>query len=293
MKFIITFSILIAGILSANAQTSNPETNFFEDFSDPSPKNFRNGSTGTKADFKMKTGQVSKKEPSAKILSFKIDPSDSAGAGRGPEIISNKLTHFGTYATRLKVPDVKKVQPNVGAVVGYFTYHMDSIHGLSEIDFEWLIADPSIIYIGTWTGPEGKLKRIGRTINLAKGIIYNTGYREGHGGENIPLTGMQNQPETIPVIDGYDASAKFYTYGFDWYPDQITWWMIDPASNKKLVLWDYKGSLTGIPQHASYYRMNFWHTNAWSVQTNPLSLERPQQPYELEVDWMSYEALKK
>src|SRR5688572_24917185 len=114
MKFIITFSILIAGILSANAQTSNPETNFFEDFSDPSPKNFRNGSTGTKADFKMKTGQVSKKEPSAKILSFKIDPSDSAGAGRGPEIISNKLTHFGTYATRLKVPDVKKVQPNVG-----------------------------------------------------------------------------------------------------------------------------------------------------------------------------------
>jgi beta-glucanase (GH16 family) len=170
---------------------------------------------------------------------------------------------------------------------------MDSVHGLSEIDFEWLIADPSIIYIGTWTGPEGKLKRIGRTINLAKGIIYNTGYREGHGGQNIPLTGMQNQPETIAPIDGYDASAKFYTYGFDWYPDRITWWLIDPASNKKLVLWDYKGSLTGIPQHASYYRMNFWHTDAWSVQTNPLSLERPQQPYELEVDWMSYEALKK
>lgn len=54
-----------------------------------------------------------------------------------------------------------------------------------------------------------------------------------------------------------------------------------------------QGSLVGIPHHASYYRMNFWHTDAWSVQTNPLSLEKPQQPYELEVDWMSYEALKK
>lgn len=181
----------------------------------------------------------------------------------------------------------------MGAVVGYFTYYMDSVYGLSEIDFEWLIADPTIIYIGTWTGPAGSLKRIGRTINLAKGIIYQTGYKEGHAGQNMPFTGIQNQPETIAPLDGYDASSKFYTYGFDWHPDRITWWMMDDINNKKIILWDYKGSMVGIPLNATYYRMNFWHTNAWSVQTNPLSIEKPLHPYELEVDWMSYDALKK
>ena len=191
------------------------------------------------------------------------------------------------------MPDVTKVQPNTGAVVGYFTYQMDSLAGLSEIDFEWLIADPTIIYVGTWTGPRGKLKRIGRTINLAKGIIYNTGYKEGHAGESTPLTGAQNQPEQIPALVGYDASKNFYTYGFDWHPNRITWWLINPVNNEKIVLWDYQGSLVGIPQNATRYRMNFWHTDAWSVVTNPASLEKPAQPYELEVDWMSYDALKK
>lgn len=53
------------------------------------------------------------------------------------------------------------------------------------------------------------------------------------------------------------------------------------------------GSPLGIPQNASRYRMNFWHTNAWSVETNPLSLEKPRERCKLEVDWMSYEPMKK
>jgi beta-glucanase (GH16 family) len=293
MKHVVLLISATFTLLASHAQTAVDQNSFFEDFNDTASVNFRNGSTGTKSDFKIKMGAVSQVEKSAKVLSLKIDPKDSAGAGRGPEIISNNFTHFGTYAARLKVPDVRKVQPNVGAVVGYFTYYMDSIYGLSEIDFEWLIADPTIIYIGTWTGPRGSLKRIGRTINLAKGIIYHTGYKEGHTGQSIPFTGIQNQPETLAPIIGYDASAKFYTYGFDWHADRITWWMMDDISNKKIILWDYTGSMVGIPQNATYYRMNYWHTNAWSVETNPLSLEKPLQPYELEVDWMSYDALKK
>lgn len=264
-----------------------------EDFNNASLTNFVYGSTGTKSGFKWKSGVNSSAEKKVKVLSFKIDPSDSAGAGRGPEIISKGFTHFGTYSARLKVPDVRNTQPNVGAVVGYFTYHMDSIMGLSEIDFEWLIADPTVIYIGTWTGPRGQLKRIGRTINLAKGIIYNTVYKEGHNGTPTNLSGLQNQPEQIPLIDGYDASKAFYTYGFDWHPDRLTWWIIHPVTKQKIILWDYQGSTTGIPQNASHYRLNFWHTNAWSVETNPNSIEKPLQPYELETDWMSYDALKK
>jgi hypothetical protein len=283
--------ILMVGSLSITAQENN--ASFTENFDVGILKNFRYGSTGTKSAFKWKSGVQPTSDKGLKILSLKIDPSDSAGAGRGPEIISTGFTHFGTYSSSLKVPDVRKVQPNTGAVVGYFTYHMDSIAGLSEIDFEWLVADPTVIYVGTWTGPHGQLKRIGRTINLAKGIIYTTAYREGHRGTNTALTGAQNQPEKIAALEGFDASARFYTYGFDWFANRITWWIIDPATEKKLILWDYQGSMVGIPQNASRYRMNFWHSKDWSVETNPASLEKPLQPYELEVDWMSYEALKK
>jgi len=293
MKQIILLTISIFFYLAVDAQNDSSHTYFLEDFNDSTSAYFKYGSTGTKADFKWKLGVNSPSEPGTKILSFKIDPEDSAGAGRGPEIISNKFTHFGTYSARLKVPRVKNTQPNVGAVVGYFTYHVDSIPGLSEIDFEWLIADPTIIYIGTWTGHNGELKRIGRTINMAKGIIYNTIYKENHNGLVTTLTGLQNQPETVPAIKDYDASAKFYTYGFDWYPDSLRWWMIHPVNGQKIILWDYKGSQTGIPQNHTQYRMNFWHTNEWSVETNPNSIEKPQHPYELEVDWMSYDPMKR
>lgn len=74
-------------------------------------------------------GVSSSSETDTKVLSFKIDPEDAAGAGKGPEIILKKFTSYGTYAARLKIPDPKNIQPNVGAVVGYFTYRVDSIYG--------------------------------------------------------------------------------------------------------------------------------------------------------------------
>jgi beta-glucanase (GH16 family) len=233
MKNLILSAIIFLIPLLSISQTQDFHDSFVEDFSDTTSKYFRYGSTGNKTDFKYKIGVNSSTEPDTKILSFKLDPEESAGAGRGPEIISKDFTHFGSYATRLKVPDARDVQPNVGAVVGYFTYHVDSIPGLSEIDFEWLLADPKIIYVGTWTGHRGELVRVGRTINMAEGIIYETSYRENHKGVRTPLTGIQNQPETIEAIPDFDASAGFYTYGFDWYPDRIQWWMLHPTSGEK------------------------------------------------------------
>jgi hypothetical protein len=287
-RFLVAFLFFIPFL--AISQTDMNHGSFVENFEDSASIYFRYGSTGTKASFKYEMGANSPSEPGTKILSFQLDPEDRAGAGRGPEIISKGFTHFGTYSARLKVPQVRDIQPNLGAVVGYFTYHVDSVAGLSEIDFEWLPADPTVIYVGTWTGGQsGELKRIGRTINLAKGIIYETTYREGHAGTRIPLTGEQNQPETIGAIPDFDASSTFYTYGFDWFEDRIRWWIMHPDSDEKVVLWDYHGSSRGIPQNRTHYRMNFWHTDSWSVETNPRSIEKPLRPYQMEVDWMSYD----
>jgi len=280
--------ILLTGLYSFTAEVKYHGF-FFEDFSNPASENFQPYTTGNGADFIWKFGADSPTEPGTKMLSFRIDPKDPAGAGQGPEIISKDYTHFGTYATRLRIPDIRKIQPDAGAVVGYFTYHVDSVPGLSEIDFEWLIADPEIIYIGTWTGQHGDLRRIGRTINMAKGIIYSTMYKERKSGFIRHLTGAQNQPVTIQPIEGYNASSQFYTYGFDWYPDRLRWWMIHPVTADTVVLWDYQGSTEGIPQNHTRYRLNFWHTDSWYAETNPNSIEKPLLRYETEIDWMLYD----
>lgn len=262
---------------------------FREDFSSPTSDHMYYGSQVGM----YFPGTRSLSEKDTRVMAMRINPATPAGAGRGPEIGTRKRTHFGSYSARIRVPDVKDVQPDVGAVVGYFTYRMDRTYGLSEIDFEWLIADPSIIYIGTWTGPENALQRIGRTINLATGRIYSTIYRSpADGNRNHNFSGEGNQPESIPAIAGYDASKRFHVYGFDWYPDRLTWWMLHPETGEKVILWDYRGTtpnFTGIPEPPTTYLLNFWHTNDWSVETNPRSTEAPAYPYALEVDWMSYE----
>ncbi len=284
---------LILAIFATTAVVSAQQNDrfmgkFIENFNKDVSDNFN---THGNKPFRYFNNVQSLTENGTDVMLMRIDPAERAGAGRGPEIGTKKLTHFGTYKARLRVPDVKKVQPNIGTVVGYFTYRMDRKFGLSEIDFEWLIADPRLIYVGTWTGNADQ--RVGRTINLATGEILYTIYRSSHdGNRNHNITGIGNQPETVPAIEGYDASKQFYTYGFDWYPDRLTWWIQHPTTNEKIILWDYQGTtpnFTGIPSSPTTYLLNFWHTNNWSVDTNPKSLEAPAYPYMLEVDWMSYE----
>ena len=299
MKKTIIISVLALCGLAFSASAQDTDSRFMrpftENFSSSKPDNF--GTAGSA--LRYYCGVPSLSELGSDVMLLRINPSDPAGAGRGPEISTPKMTHFGTYSARIRVPDVKDVQPNIGVVVGYFTYRFTRGYGLSEIDFEWLIADPTLIYIGTWTSDPNNLadlQRVGRTINLATGQILYTNYRSYHdGNRNHDFASNDDAaltPRTIPAITGYDASKQFYVYGFDWYPNRLTWWIEHPDTGEKIILWDYQGTtpnFSGIPQPPTTYLLNFWHTNDWSVDTNPRSKEAPKYPYFLEIDWMKYE----
>lgn len=283
-------TLTAAFCINAGAQKMSPA--FTEGFDKPSSQYFSYSTNN----FRHFCGVPSLSEKGTDVMLLRIDPKTPAGAGRGPEIATNSRTHFGTYSARLRVPDVKDVQPNVGSVVGYFTYREDPNFGLSEIDVEFLIADPRVIYIGAWTSTPGRidqLQRIGRTINLATGVIYETIYRSFRDG-NVNHTFYSEEttsPKTIKAIPGFDASKRFYEYGFDWHSDRLTWWIINPENNEKIILWDFRGrtpDFHGIPQPPTTYLLNFWHTNDWAVQTNWNSKQAPAYPYMLEADWMSY-----
>lgn len=299
MKKTIIISVLALCGLAFWASAQDTDSRFMrpftENFSSSKPDNF--GTAGSA--LRYYCGVPSLSELGSDVMLLRINPSDPAGAGRGPEISTPKMTHFGTYSARIRVPDVKDVQPNIGVVVGYFTYRFTKGYGLSEIDFEWLVADPTLIYIGTWTSDPnnvGNLQRVGRTINLATGQILYTNYRSYHdGNRNHDFASNDDAaltPRTIPAITGYDASKQFYVYGFDWYPNRLAWWIEHPDTGEKIILWDYQGTtpnFSGIPQPPTTYLLNFWHTNDWSVDTNPRSKEAPKYPFFLEIDWMKYE----
>lgn len=273
---------------------------FVEDFDAPTPRFFEMRGSA----LRYYSGVHSLTEEDTDVMLMRIRPSDPWGPGKGPEIATPKRTHFGRYSARLRLADIKGVQPDAGIVTGYFTWHYTPGFGLSEIDFEWLLADPRLIYIGTWTSApddENKLQRVGRTVNLATGEILYTNYRSYHDIEG-PYEGPGHffddsddaalSPRTIPAIEGYDASKRFYVYGFDWYPDRLTWWIEHPDTGEKVILWDYQGTTpnySGIPQSPTTYLLNFWHTINWAVETNPNSTEAPAYPYMIETDWMKYE----
>ena len=273
---------------------------FTEDFNSPEQKNFNM----RRSELRYYSGVHSLTEENTNVMLMQITPADGAGPTfYGSEIYTPKYTHFGTYSARLRMPSLKEVQPNAGIVTGYFTYEFTPGFGLSEIDFEWLMADPSIIYIGTWTSaPDDveKLQRIERVVNLATGEILHTCYFSYHDAfaYEAPKRYFDEsddaalEPRTIEAIPGYDASGRFYVYGFDWYPDRLRWWVENPDSGEKVVLWDYRGATpnySGIPQPPTVYMLNFWHTNSWSVPTVPGSTEAPKCTYLLEADWMKYE----
>lgn len=99
----------------------------------------------------------------------------------------------------------------------------------------------------------------------------------------------ENLPETIPAIEGYDASAQFYTYGFDWMSDHIRWWIINPKDEKDTItLWNYRGPKERITQKPASLMINFWHTDDWSVEGVAGSTEAPRLKFQTQVDWAGY-----
>ncbi|MDR0303392.1 MAG: glycoside hydrolase family 16 protein [Chitinispirillales bacterium] len=293
--------LVFSMILSAFAQTS---IGFSEYFDYLNLINFDYGSGGNKAKWAWENGVSSEIEDTAKVIKLAMDPADKAGAWQGQNFSSQSFTHFGKYSARIKIPNVQK-QPNVGGVVGFYTYYSDlygggeqekdanknGLNDNSEIDLEWLIANPQLIYMTAWTDYEesGDCRKISRIVNLASGKIYTTNYGEKLGSAGVELSGIENSPENITSIEDFDASKRFYVYGFDWRPESIRWWIINPESRDTITLWNYGGNIERITQKPARLMFNIWHTNDWAAEDKPFSVEAPADTFWAEFDWVKYE----
>jgi len=313
MKRIFIFLLLFTAVPHVFAQNLIFMNSFTENFNtSASPTNFRFGTNANSNQNTWASGVESEIEQGTRVMRLAMHPDNAADPWQGPNYESRNLTRFGRYSARIKIPSVES-QPLVGGVVGFFTYYNDQYNtqlpadenenGLndnSEIDFEWLIANPQLVYMTAWTDhdvPTGQCRKVARIVNLATGQILTTNYLSGRlGSSGVSLTGVENQPATIRSIPGFDASKNFYTYGFDWRTDNIRWWILNPENESDtIVLWDYRENLADeerrITQKPAYLLINFWHTNNWDAEGVRGSREKPNSIFYADFDWIKYEAL--
>jgi hypothetical protein len=230
------------------------------------------------------------------VMTLTLPKGSAAGPVQGPNLEWRAEPFlFGTLEARLKTPACST--PLEGNIAGFFTYFNDGLDrdgdGLddnSEIDFEWLCAEPESIYLTIWTDydeeTEGQ-QRMLRKINLAQGKIEYTRFAQGWGIANTEaLSGVEAQPAAIPAIPDYNASARFYEYGMTWKTDGVLFWIVHPISGEKIVLWDYKGPVQRIPQLPAHLLLNTWHSATWAPEDSPEALEAPKTDLTMQVDWV-------
>lgn len=231
-----------------------------------------------------------------KALQLMLAKDAKTAPGGGAGVQSNSSFLYGTFTARLKTADCS-AQPNAGVVTGYFTYfndgsdkNGDGLPDNSEIDFEWLCAEPQTIYLTLWTDflDGTHQKRLSRVLNLATGKIASTQSKTSWGsGPN--LTGVENQPDTLTALPGYNSSAAFYDYGISWSADRVLWWMKNPKDGSRITLWDYRGPAARIPARSSKYQFNVWHSSTWTPDALPSATQAPAGPISAYVDWAAFD----
>lgn len=196
-------------------------------------------------DFRCFPGFPSLSEKGNAILLLRLDPADPAGEGAGVQ--SRDFVHFGTYAVRMRCPDITAVQSRLTAVAELVLTDDDPVFGLDEIVLGVRLAEPRKVYTGV------SRREAGETGDPA-------------------YTGDTAEPD----LSGFNAGAKFYVYGFDWSAEKIVWWVKATPSAARTILAE---TTENVPQQP--LRMGFRYH---STSGHPALY-----PYELEIDWMSYQ----
>lgn len=198
-----------------------------------------------------------------------------SGPGWATQLQTAAARGNGVYAARLR----SAAAPGRGLVSAFFTYFNDGtdydgdgIIDNHEIDYEFLAAEPSAIYMTVWTAYQADasgevFRKVTRKVNLKTGRVWQT----PPGGE-----GTYNLVEIAPLgwkVRGFTTTRAFRTYRFDWEINQVTFTIDLEDGQGFRTLWDLTGAPnTVIPTHAAPCFVNLWH-NAFHWKTG-----RPARP---------------
>lgn len=247
-------------------------------------------------DLRYYPGYPSLSERNTKVLMMRVLPGSGEGEAEGSLASTAGFGHFGSYSIRLRIPDTVKAQSKLGAAVSFFVEGVDPVWGLGRVEVKLYPSDPQLVYLIAETGPESARTLIRRIVNPVTGRTLESKYKSGYSsGKNVEGRIEGGSPEKIA---DFNASSRFYIYGFDWSTDRIVWWVKTGARAEKSILWDYsptKYPFTraicrhGIPQIPGQVKIGFSHSSKQAVYTQSNATEAPKHAFEAEVERVGYE----
>lgn len=230
---------------------------FTEEFDSDGKSNFNYREKAE--DFRYYPAFPSLSESDKKILMLRLDPSAPAGRAEGAELSSKECTYYGSYSIRLRLPDITKAQPKLGAAFAFNVEGSDSRCGITRIQMQWRPANPKVLYLSTATGDETDPETFEQAIDLTQG--------------------------SIPTIKDFNAASRFYIYGFDWHEDHLDWWISSTTVENKTVLLSLDHDIPIVP---GYLCAGFYHSSDVPAYKIDGSTQAPKYPFELEIDSISY-----
>ncbi len=216
-----------------------------------------------------------------------LGAADATGPATNNEIRSSRSFLFGTFRTRVRLPECA---PTEEVVSGIFLYANDDVsdtneNGIvdnNEIDFEILCGEPTILYMSSWTDYEddSNFLKVSRAVDLETGEAYQTapGAEGSYGLADDPV-------ETISGarVPGTALAGDFFELGFTWETDRIRFFIV--LDGEEVTLWDFQDARF-IPQNPAAFHYNLWHSEAHWWSGEPADF--PASDATLEIDWLKY-----
>ena len=214
-----------------------------------------------------------------KALQLQLNARPGFGPGRGVQIAGNNSAfRYGTFGTRMKTGNCAGQRNRPGVVTGFLIYSPDvsdsNGNGLAdnaEIDVEVLCAQPEVIWMSLYTDYDEATdspRKISRAVDLRTGRVLHNCYRGSWTGRCQPTLPGENVPAAVRAVPGFNSSEKYHSYSFNWQPDRVRFFATDDQG-AAVLLWDYQGPASRIPQKPSMFLQNLWHTRNWDPLNGP------------------------
>ena len=173
--------------------------------------------------------------------------------------LEQKVTNwskFGKYSIDMKTST--PLNTSYGIDNAFYVYNGTT----TEIDYEFLTAEPQRIRLTIWVNSQNRTERI---INMTTGNVDWS--KRCFGGSCVNTI---HEPLYIKPMPNYDHSARYYNYAFEWLSNRLTFYMKN-ENGVTVYLWNFTTS-SDIPKDKAWTTLATTYINDYGeVKEKPLT----------------------
>lgn len=222
---------------------------FAQDFKDSGTAPFSPVLHQEREDFRYYPAFPSLTELDTDVLLLRLDPADAPSDG--PRMVSTGHSFYGSYAFRIRTPDLSLVKNGTDAVFELSLQGSDPAVGVGGIGLRWRLSEPARMTFSAFSGSSDAAAR--------------------------------HRDVALTADAGCSPSKRFQTIGCDWHHDGVICWIADPSTGSKDVVGEITDAAV-IPSIPAVLSFGSFHTSVspkypFELEVDMISYE----PYDEEI----------